>query len=566
MVREIRRRCYVQLGQRGDLGQLIEDYLQEGQEEAALRAYAEAAEPPALPLEAALRVGELCEQRGDPERAVTAFHAALEADPTHLPAARGLVRALLDLGRWDEALLEAEAATDAHPDQAAAYALLGDVQAWRPEAEDLALEAYEEALKRDANLTDAHFGRAVVLERLEETEEAAAAWARFLAVEPEGERAWQVRNGLAPVAEENLTLAIAGAPKNQPAWSPDGKKIAFCRGWDWNIWVMDLRTDEEWPVTTGGLNDMSLHWSPDGRTLLFVKRSQDYNRVELYTAPADGAGPEARLLDFSPAQQARWSPDGSFILFDGPDGMWTVRPDGTEAGPAAFAQALGRRYRWPSLSPDGQRLACQEGGVPRGNPGPIVVFPLQAPDQKQILTRPGTCNQYPSFSPDGRFVAFCSDAEGKSFDLYVAPADGSHPPVRLARCGYDANWGFQPAWSPDGRRIAFTRPVFGDVWAVTLGGLDTRPLGLTAEFPPDGLRVTVTNRTDAPVRVTVRGCVFDVDSVQVGEGPIEGEPAEVPPGAAREWTLPLEGPPGGTVRVEALTDQGVRSLQGVDLP
>jgi Tol biopolymer transport system component len=157
------------------------------------------------------------------------------------------------------------------------------------------------------------------------------------------------------------------------AWSPDGARIAF-EGWD-----------EENPARTGiytaraadgadlvrvtdrpGLfHDVPLDYSPDGRRLVFYRSTHPdpdpYTGGSLWVINIDGtAGRQISTEEAPPTVWARWSPDGSRILFaaerladTGP--VWTIRPDGSELT-TVYRYEDGGFAIAPDWSPDGSRI------------------------------------------------------------------------------------------------------------------------------------------------------------------------------------------------------------------
>jgi len=433
--------------------------------------------------------GELFRRQDRFEAAASEFRSALEIENNYPLAVWGLVQTLLDQSQTDEARFElgkafpspAGGKAELPGDEEALVWLqvaLADIYAASGAEDEEALEAYEEAAARAPDCPDAHFGRAVLYERLGQLDEAQAAWQRFLELEADTPRAWLVQNGLVVVREENVTNTPFG-PENMPAWSPDGTKLAFARGWDGNVWVRDLETGEERAVTTSGLNDQSLDWSPDGRWLLYTKRDGNYTRADLWRVPADGPGEEKPLTKMDTAKLGRWLASGKQIYFEAAGGTYLMDGDAENPAVASFEYGRDLTGPWPAqqpaFSPDGRKAAFYRGS-PDGV-GQIMLYEQWGEwDRCQALTPEPGRYHYPTFSPDGRFVLFSGRAAAGPFDLFVVPADGSRRPVRLLRCGYEADWGPQARWSPDGRRIAFPRPVFGDIWIATLGGVKTLPL------------------------------------------------------------------------------------------
>jgi TolB protein len=256
----------------------------------------------------------------------------------------------------------------------------------------------------------------------------------------------------------------------QPAWSPDGARIAAAQRGESYSEIVLLGPDggSPLPVTRGG-SRLPLHsyeriydttwsfypsFSPDGREIAFAAQAAppagspaaEYS-LALYTAaPAAGGGKTQR---FAPAEgnvgRPAYAPDGSAIVF-------AYAPGGQSA---------------PHLL----RLDRRSGAV---------APPSGAPDQSYD----------PAFSGDGRWLAFAARDGGRT-DIFAAPAGGGAP-VRLTSLGTAR----APAFAPDGSMLAFLAVAPGDrrfdLWVVDLsagsGGLRaanprqiTRGLGLDAD-------------------------------------------------------------------------------------
>jgi Tol biopolymer transport system component len=179
-----------------------------------------------------------------------------------------------------------------------------------------------------------------------------------------------------------------------PVWSPDGKQIAFqCQvqpgagdpGYG-RICVMDadgsnVRQLPQTPPT--GLLDAAPAWSPDGKQIAFGRAVHDQDAV--FVMDADG-GNVRQLTPWSlRAGQPDWSPDGKLILFysnrDGPPSvsanLYTVRPDGTGLHPLTHARGGKVQYLSASFSPDGKWIAFgRTPGV--GSAGNADVYVMRA--------------------------------------------------------------------------------------------------------------------------------------------------------------------------------------------
>ena len=141
----------------------------------------------------------------------------------------------------------------------------------------------------------------------------------------------------------------------------------------------------------------------------------------------------------------------------GSAGIWTLNADGSDR-----TQVLDSSASDPAWSPDGEKIAftriveesADASATPESVPS-IVVMDADGSDQRQLLDEPASD---PDWSPDGKKIAFSKSTPGGLSSIYVMNADGSGDPRRLTteHSARDAD----PAWSPDGTRIAFqsTRP------------------------------------------------------------------------------------------------------------
>jgi eukaryotic-like serine/threonine-protein kinase len=190
------------------------------------------------------------------------------------------------------------------------------------------------------------------------------------------------------------------------------------------------------------------------------------------------------------AAQFGLSPQGSLVYVPAPGGvqadqrrlMWVSR-NGTEQSLAAPVRA----YRAPRLSPDGQRVAVtiEEQEVQ------VWLYDLSRETLTRLTFEKGNGN--PSWTPDGKRIAFQSDTEGPSaFNLFWQLADGSGGRERLTTSKYIQG---ADSWSPDGQLLAFTEldPTTGrDIWVLRMSDRKPQPFLRTPSdecaprFSPDG--------------------------------------------------------------------------------
>ena len=212
-----------------------------------------------------------------------------------------------------------------------------------------------------------------------------------------------------------------------PAWSPDGKRIAFVsdrdghvhakHGWSTNeIYVMDTDGGNQQNLTNDPHDDRSPSWSPDGKRIVFsANRNWDNPQsIDIYVMDADGNNLQRLTNNPNEDQDPSWSPDGERIVFS----------------------------------------ASRKGHVEDkfGITDEIYVMDADGENQ-QRLTDNRNNDWSPSWSPDSKRIAFMSDRKGDAvnFDIYVMDADGGN----LQNLTNHRGWDGSPSWSPDGQRIVF---------------------------------------------------------------------------------------------------------------
>jgi len=188
--------------------------------------------------------------------------------------------------------------------------------------------------------------------------------------------------------------AFAAPPRlyGQFSLSPDGRQIATAMhdGNRPDVWTYDIPHDSFTRLTFQGINNFPV-WTPDGKRLTY------YTGTGIASKPADGSGPEERVLDGGSA--LAWSPDGQWLVARHNAALW--------------------------------------------------MLPAKDPRNGRPLPDSGAGDNRARFSPNGKWLAYCNDDSGRS-DVFVRAFPGPGGKWQISTDG-----GGEPMWDPSGKLLYY---------------------------------------------------------------------------------------------------------------
>ncbi|MCK6578204.1 MAG: DPP IV N-terminal domain-containing protein [Anaerolineae bacterium] len=198
-------------------------------------------------------------------------------------------------------------------------------------------------------------------------------------------------------------------------------------------------------LTNDPADDRDPAWSPDGQRLAFASRRDGNWELYLYNT---ATGDTRRLTTDLAFQGApSWSNDGQYLVFEGyigdDLGLYVLRTEGdpTPIAVPGAANSVLPEYA-PAWSPDGRRIAFVS--LRDGNPD-IYLYSLDDQSVVNLTQSPERGEDHPAWSPDGRWIAYSALDAGQEKVFVISTEDGASQVI---------NFGGAPAWSPDGASLA----------------------------------------------------------------------------------------------------------------
>jgi tricorn protease len=292
---------------------------------------------------------------------------------------------------------------------------------------------------------------------------------------PDGKRILFVssRASFSPIPRLFTVSAGGGFPEELPlptgyqaSYAPDGRRLAYVPTYQWQrawkryqggqtypIWIVDLADLKVEKVPRANSNDFNPMWIGDkvyflsdrsGAVSLFV---YDLAKKTVSEAlPNDGfdfksasAGPGGIVIEQF----------GALLLYDTGTGKArriTIGLNGDLAEVRRHFVKVGTRIAAANISPNGARAVFEARGE-------ILTVPAEKGDIRNLTRTTGVMERDPSWSPDGRSIAYFSDASGE-YALHIVDQAGKGP-ARTIGLGEPPSFFYRPIWSPDGKKIAY---------------------------------------------------------------------------------------------------------------
>jgi Tol biopolymer transport system component len=306
-----------------------------------------------------------------------------------------------------------------------------------------------------------------------------------------------------------------------PAWSPDGRDVACAdegpieianqQNPNSRVWIVNVATGEKRQVTKD--NSIQPNWSPHEYRIAYAGRRKAAQR-DIWTVPVAGGEPVEVTNDAPIDWDPVWAPDGRYLYFvsdrAGSMNLWRVpieEQTGKVLGPPEAVTTPSPYIAHLSISRDGKRMVyaniVRSGNLERVGFDPIKETVIGQP---VWITEGSRLAYVPNLSPDGEWLVFDTQTS-KQEDLFVVKRDGTG----LRQLTDDPYKDRGARWSPNGKRIAFFSDRSGkwEIWMINADGSGlqqityaTAPV-LNPVWSPDGSRIAYRNAGSNPSIIEV---------------------------------------------------------------
>jgi tricorn protease len=330
-------------------------------------------------------------------------------------------------------------------------------------------------------------------------------------------------------------------------FSPDGGKFVYTplqsefRGWkryrggrQQEIWIYDLAADKAERIVKDPVTDNQPMWI--GGKIYFTSDREHTLNLFAY----DLASHDVKKLTDHDTYDVMWpSAGGGKIVYENGGSIYLFDPAAGKSArvPIRIYSDLPQTLPYwrnvranidsADVSPTGKRAVF-------GARGEVITVPAEKGEVLELAATPGVRAMNPAWSPDGRWIAYLSDRSGE-YEIYVRDAAGTAPERRVTRDG--DIWRFPPLWSPDSRKLAFgdrkQRLRYVEVQSGKVVDADHSSRGdvTTCSWSPDSRFIAYTKLS--PARLSTIW-IYDLDAARAyqlsGELAGETEPVFDPAG------------------------------------
>ncbi len=254
------------------------------------------------------------------------------------------------------------------------------------------------------------------------------------------------------------------------SFSPEGHRLAYNRifrnfrtwkhytgGMAQNIWIYDFDAKKTTQVTNFAGTETYPVWI--GNRIYFISDHDGHDTMNVYSY--DYSSHKIKQITHFKDYDCLWlsgtNPSTELVFQHGAD-LYLLDTTKDTYHSLMIQMPGDHPYDEPKWV-DGSKYITSFDISPHGNRsvfvarGDVFTVPVHRGDVRNLTKSSNAFDRYATWSPDGKWIAYISDASGED-ELYMAPADGAKPPTRLTFKGHCKK--YAPVWSPDSRKIAFS--------------------------------------------------------------------------------------------------------------
>lgn len=235
------------------------------------------------------------------------------------------------------------------------------------------------------------------------------------------------------------------------------------------IFVMDVGTKSSTQLTSSNSNNRTPKWSPDGKTIVYSSFDSTTGKRQVFLMNSDGSEPRKITNAKFSAEQEDWFPDGQRIAYLGFDqveyegittnikGIFVMDINGN--APTLVTPPTIYPYN-PAVSPDGQKIVFNADYASVYQKGGIFIVNA---DGSNLIQLTSENDSNPEISPDNKSLVFSSTRETNHnwfWDVFLTTEDYQGIVFSLTGAKNDGSSNVEPSWSPDSKKIVFSRRFY----------------------------------------------------------------------------------------------------------